>query len=410
MTEDEKHQPAPPNDRTNLMICGMTSMTAFQIECLTPSGSGAIATIAVSGPGAWSAVRRLFRPASPHPLPAQPRPGSTWFGTIGEGTGDDVILAVTETDPETLIEIHCHGGRQVVCWLIDLIQHEGGLLSSTIAVDSVESPWALLPHAKTLRTAAILLDQANGAFHRALAQIADALQTQQDSDAEAKLRDLIQYAAIGRHLIEPWRVVIAGAPNAGKSSLLNALAGYQRSIVAPVPGTTRDVVSATLAFDGWLVELSDTAGLRTAGDQLEQEGIVRAKNHIEQADLCLWVIDTTAPLPSSGDQSVGEWEFAADRTIAVLNKTDLPPAWDLSGFTEAASVSSLKGTGLDELAKRMTAFLVSVEPPPNAAVPYSVATCELVIVLLELLGAGNREEAIAAINAWRNPTPSDSER
>src|SRR5207244_11945531 len=81
-------------------------------------------------------------------------------------------------------------------------------------------------------------------------------------EAGRLLDELARYAGVGRHLTAPWRVAVAGAPNVGKSSLVNALAGYQRSVVAPTPGTTRDVVTALLAIDGWPVELADTAGLR----------------------------------------------------------------------------------------------------------------------------------------------------
>src|SRR5439155_711085 len=108
------------------------------------------------------------------------------------------------------------------------------------------------------------------------------------------LKELKSRTRLGRHLTNPWRVVVAGAPNVGKSSLVNALAGYARCVVSPTPGTTRDVVSTLIAVDGWPIELLDTAGLRLPGENLEQQGIALARAAVESADLCLWVIDASA--------------------------------------------------------------------------------------------------------------------
>src|SRR4029453_3197945 len=97
-----------------------------------------------------------------------------------------------------------------------------------------------------------------GAVRQVVAEI-----TREDwSDAVELLGAVLEFAELGQHLTAPWRVVLAGPPNVGKSSLINALAGYQRTIVSHVPGTTRDVVTTTTAIDGWPVELADTAGLR----------------------------------------------------------------------------------------------------------------------------------------------------
>jgi tRNA modification GTPase len=372
-------------------------MSATRLQCLTPSGSGAIAVIAVVGPDAWNVTRRLFRPASSKPLPDLPMELSTWFGTMGTGPGDEVIVSIPTTLPELVVEVHCHGGTQVVRWLIDLLRSEG-CVEAAATKAAREQPWELLPNAKTLRTAAIFLDQANGAFDRELEAIRRSLLRGESAAAEARLRELMRFAPVGRHLIEPWHVAIAGAPNAGKSSLLNALAGCQRSIVASVPGTTRDVVTATLAFDGWPVALSDTAGLRSGGDELEQEGIERAKQQIRQADLCLWVIDSTvAPPPALTERPL------AEHVLPVLNKTDLPSVWDRSCIPEAVSISCVTGAGLNELIGRMVAALVPAAPLPDTAVPYSAETRELVGKLLELLAEGRLQDAINGIDRFLSP-------
>src|SRR5205085_2661766 len=125
--------------------------------------------------------------------------------------------------------------------------------------------------APTAKTAAILLDQYHGAMDSALTQLKLAIERGDRRSGEKMRGELLLFAAVGRHLTKPWRVVVAGAANVGKSSLVNALAGYQRCVVSETPGTTRDIVTTQIALDGWPIELSDTAGQREAGESLEQE-------------------------------------------------------------------------------------------------------------------------------------------
>lgn len=359
-----------------------------RISCLTPSGAAAIAVIGVVGPDAWSIVRGLFRPASAKSLPADPLEGTTWFGHFGDGIGDEVLLAVVSRQPEPRLEIHCHGGRQVVRWLISQLTNGGCVEVAPETICQTDEAWRLLPHAKTLRTAAILLDQSQGAFARALAEIEQALAENCPGEAAALLQSLKRYVPVGRHLIEPWKVVIAGAPNAGKSSLLNALAGYQRSVVAPIPGTTRDVVTATLAFDGWPVEIADTAGLREGGDVIEVEGIERARRQLADADLCLWVIDITGPPPPPVETFASSNGVCSERILPVVNKVDQPPAWNREAIANAVAISAVNGEGLDELIRDMVHRLVPDPPPPGAAVPYSEDARRIVADLARRLSPG----------------------
>jgi tRNA modification GTPase len=199
-----------------------------------------------------------------------------------------------------------------------------------------------------------VLDQLAGAWVR------DVAAARQSPDARAMLAALAARWHVGRHVVEPFRVIIAGAPNVGKSSLANAIAGYQRSIVSPTPGTTRDLVSTDLAIDGWPIVLTDTAGIRFAGEDLEGRGIEQARGALAEADVVLWVLDASTP---------PVWpESPTPTTHLVLNKTDLPPAWD-SAALDAHRVSAATGTGVAELLAALAGWLVPDVPPPGAGVP-----------------------------------------
>ena len=116
-------------------------------------------------------------------------------------------------------------------------------------------------------------------------------------DRLEQLKGLLRFGDLGLHLTTPWRVVLTGPPNVGKSSLINALVGRERAIGSAQPGTTRDVVTAVTAVGGWPIELADTAGVRQVVDPLEREGVNRAKRSREHADLVVMVADATQNAP-----------------------------------------------------------------------------------------------------------------
>jgi tRNA modification GTPase len=295
-----------------------------------------------------------------------------YFGTLGDGShADEVVVAMKADD---VIEVHCHGGRRVVEWLATLL---GKVVPAKPALGN---PWECLQHAPTLRTASILLDQCQGAFDRSVAEILRSLDSN-PAEAGEKLSVLARYAFLGRHLVTPWRVVIAGAPNVGKSSLVNALAGFQRSVVSETAGTTRDVVTTLTAIDGWPVELIDTAGLRETADPLEAEGVGRAESARTEADLVLWVLDgSRASAPTLGPDFV------------VINKTDLPAGWDWQTIPTANLVSATAGAGIAELLSAIAGRLVPLVPEEGAAVPFSPALAESVTAARTAYLAGNFEE------------------
>ncbi|HET6576073.1 MAG TPA: GTPase, partial [Fimbriiglobus sp.] len=256
---------------------------------------------------------------------------------------------------------------------------------------------ALEPLAKapTLRTASILLDQYHGTFIKTITDIVAALGHGDHDTASTQLQTLADFAPVGRHLVIPWRVAVAGAPNVGKSSLVNALAGYQRAIVAPVAGTTRDVVTTTTALDGWPVELADTAGLREEAESLEAAGIGLARRHLAEADVVVWVLDVSTPnlvWPAGPDA-----ERIGRERLLVANKIDLPAAWGLDAAPIVLRLSAATGTGIPELASAISHLLVPHPPTTGAAVPFTPELADAIESAHRLLASGEFAAAHKAL-------------
>lgn len=344
-------------------------MSGATVSRLTAPGSAAIAVVEVRGPQAYLLAKRLFTPAGKS-LPESPEVGRFWFGTLGR---DEVVLSVTDADA---IEVHCHGGPRVVRWVIEQFTSNGAKEAATRTLRPSAEGFELLQRAPTLRTASILLDQLNGAFAAEVRCILALLESAPALAAQP-LRRLAQLGnTVGRHLVEPWKVVIAGPPNVGKSSLVNALAGYQRSVVSEVAGTTRDAVGVQIAFDGWPVELTDTAGIHAA-EGLEAEGIKRAKRAMAESDVIVWVLDATRgrPVwPTGQDGLPDRWH------IYAVNKCDLGFTWGLehADAAEPTLVSAVTGDGIPHLAATISRQLVQHELRDGEAIPFTPRLIELV--------------------------------
>lgn len=341
--------------------------------------------MAVSGSDTLDVVGRLFRSASGQPLRAMANRQIVYgrFGPLGE----EVVVCRLGDD----LEIHCHGGQAAVEAVLEALSECGCCEVSWrdwiehrapdhIAAAAIEA----LASAPTLRTAGVLLDQQQGALRR---EIDDCLGLIVANNAVAlpeaieRLRTLARRWQVGRHLTEPFQVVVAGRPNVGKSSLVNALVGYQRSIVFDQPGTTRDVVSARTAFDGWPVELSDTAGLRDVDNAVEAAGVELARDRLAAADVRLLVFDACQPWSEEDAALAARWPGA----LIVHSKCDL--AAPSTERPPGIHTSAVTGVGIAALVKALGKSLVLDPPLPGAAVPFTANQ------------QGSIDEAVAALTA-----------
>lgn len=183
------------------------------------------------------------------------------------------------------------------------------------------------------------------------------------------------------------RTVIAGAPNAGKSSLLNALLGEDRAIVSPEPGTTRDYIEDRIIVGPHLLRIVDTAGLRSASGEVETQGIERSLRQIERADIVLLVLDSTQPAPPLPRQVADS--AALGKLVVIANKCDLPGSCAGGTLFEGIRtlrLSALTGEGLDELRRRIVELIETrIVPEADGAVLVGARHAEALRAMLEAL-------------------------
>ena len=360
----------------------MRKVSSPVVVQLTPPGRGAVATVLVEGPGAREAVVANFHPQGPQERPTD-RPCLRRFPSE---TGEEVVVRCRS---DRSVALHCHGGEAAVARILDVLVRQGcrAVEWRDWVRDTHDDPITAaariaLAEARTERTAAILLDQYQGALRRALDAIEQALTSNETPSARQQIETLLSRADLGLHLSKPWRVVLAGRTNVGKSSLINALVGYDRAIVHHAAGTTRDVVTAQTAVDGWPIELSDTAGWnRSAGElersagELERSAGELAQKRLAEADLAILVFDAAQPW-SEADRAV---MHSVPSALVVHNKSDLPLS--RGGRAAGLAVSALTGEGIGELVHGIADRLVPELPSPGGAVPFTLQQAEYLKVL-----------------------------
>ena len=361
----------------------------------TPPGQGGVGMLRVSGPGAYEAVQQLIgRPLRPRVATlcdiAEPDGGeiidqglALWFPAPGSFTGEDVVELQSHGSPvvlQRLLDAVCTAGarlarpgefseRAFLNGKMDLAQAEA--VADLIASTSIQAARAAM---RSMRGE--FSEQVNG-LAQAMAELRTYVEACIDfPDEEVEflqsgqilercsaigrdLGELLARSEQGRLLNEGVAIAIVGAPNAGKSSLLNVLTGEDAAIVTDIPGTTRDLLRVDMVLDGLAVRLVDTAGIRDASDQVETIGIDRARQQARLADLVVVVLDATEVNANQVGNSVAQLlaglDIGDERVLVVMNKLDLLAA---AGDKQAAGhdlcwVSALRGDGLDELRASM---------------------------------------------------------
>ena len=370
------------------------------VAIATPAGRGGIGVVRLSGPASHPiAVRLLARAAGLTPRHAtlgrvvDPETGTpidevvaTWFAAPHSYTGEDVV------------EISGHGSPVLLRAIVEIAMTVGARLAEPgeftlraylrgrLDLAQAEAV-ADLVDAVTPLQARAAMDQLEGTLTSTIAGIDAALFdliarleasldfpeegfhfiSRPDAVAEAtrirgELERLAKDGRAGRVLREGRTVVILGRPNAGKSSLFNALVGASRAIVTDIPGTTRDLLTERVDILGLPLTFVDTAGLREARDEIEAEGVRRARQAQSVAALALVVIDGSQPLTDADRDLVAS---APQPFIVMASKADLPRAWDARELPASAgdplSVSAQAETGIDALKRRIAAVLTDRE-------------------------------------------------
>ena len=283
-----------------------------------------------------------------------------------------------------VVDLLCERGCASTHWQDWLGESEADPIRTAAQIELADAP--------TARTAAVLLDQYQGALSSAIRSVLDAATAGEWETASAALDAILVQRGVGLHLTKPWRVVLAGRPNVGKSSLMNALVGFQRAIVCDLPGTTRDVVTAMTAIDGWPIQLADTAGLRSTRDEIELAGVTRATAAAGAADLVLLVED------AQGNNEVAL--PTTTRILRVLNKIDLPPTQLAAGERQFdLRTSAVTGEGIANLVAAIGQALVPLPPIARAAVPFTAEQVER----LEEARSAARERDAAAVTRSLQP-------
>ncbi len=368
----------------------------------TPPGEGAIALVRISGANAIQIADKIFRGKE---KPSRFASHVQHLGEIFSAEDqliDQVVLSIHRAPAsytsEDLIEISCHGGALVCAKVLEACLRAGAraarpgefteraflngkmdLTQAEAVIDLIRARTDLALRSATEQLEGRLGDQIRKIRDELIALLAhinasidfpeEGIAPDEGETLCARLESvreeiaaLLATADQGRVLREGVRVVIYGATNAGKSSLLNRLLGYDRVIVSDTHGTTRDTIEETVNLDGVPVRLLDTAGLRTSESELESEGIARTEKSLELADLRLHIADRNAPKPAHFNGRAGD-----SNEIVVLNKSDLPEASDWQNFT-ALRISCVTGEGLPQLQKEILARIRQQNLRPESAV------------------------------------------
>jgi len=358
----------------------------------TAQGEGGIAIVRVSGKLSRHILRSVFRPDV---IEAEYESHRMYYGHVVEENGEivDEVMAVIMIAPhsytrEDVLEIHCHGGTACSEAILNRVLRAGAqmaepgeftkraFLNGRIDLSRAEAVMQLIgARGEAARRAS--LRQLGGGVSSFVGDLSkrltDVLSTvEAATDFPEEMEEPLVAGAVceavceiaeeieekldpraARILREGASVVLAGRPNVGKSSLLNALVRQERAIVTDIPGTTRDVLTERVELNGLYVELSDTAGIRETGDKIEILGVRRARGALSRADVVLLVLDLSEPLTADDRALLRD---ADERYVLCLNKADLPPRLGESSLPnlDRVRLSAKSGAGV----KALTAMIL----------------------------------------------------
>ena len=331
----------------------------------TAMSSSGIGIIRISGDEAYSVMQKIFRPHNPEKKMNEQPAYTVHYGTIADGEEilDEVLVMLMKAPhsytAEDTVEIDCHGGRLVMQRILDLVLRNGArpaqpgeftkraFLNGRIDLSQAEAVMDLIQSRNKLALRSSV-SQLQGSVKQEIEKLRSSI-LYETAYLEAALDDpehisldgysekflkkvqdicsetehLVNSSENGRLLREGIKTVILGKPNAGKSSLLNVLLGEERAIVTEIEGTTRDVLEEQLQLGDLSLSLLDTAGIRSTEDVVEQIGVERARKQAEDADLILYVADSSRPLDES-DEEILEL-LKGKNALVLLNKSDLNP-------------------------------------------------------------------------------------
>ncbi|NJL76701.1 MAG: tRNA uridine-5-carboxymethylaminomethyl(34) synthesis GTPase MnmE [Saprospiraceae bacterium] len=350
------------------------------VALATPNGMGAIAIIRLSGKTAISIVNQTFKGKD---LTQQPS-HTIHFGFILNESGevlDEVLVSLffapKSYTKENVAEVSCHGSPYITAQLLQLFIRKGARLAQPgeftmraflhgqMDLSQAEAVADLIA-SDTQRAHAIALQQMRGGFSKDIATLrqqlidfASLIELELDfseedvefadrtalknlvTSAQQLVNSLIQSFQLGNAIKNGINTVIAGRPNAGKSTLLNALLNEERAIVSPIAGTTRDTVEEVLQINGIAFRLIDTAGIRAAQDQIEAIGVAKTMQKIEQSAMVLYVFDIIQTSPADVASDIQQLFHNHTPFLLVANKMDLNPYTKMNHYT-----SSLAAVGL----------------------------------------------------------------
>lgn len=362
----------------------------------TAAGEGGVAIVRVSGADCRRIIARVFRAKNGKPLENRVL---TYGYVMEDGDVADEAMAVLMRAPhsytrEDVAEIHCHGSQALVGKILRLLMAAGArmaepgeftyraFLNGRIDLAQAEGVMRMIRAGseRAMRSAVRQMEGGVSAFVRTareeitslLAAMAAAIdfpdeveETQTAREVTAACKAIAAKLAAacdaraGRIEDEGLRVVLCGRPNAGKSSLLNALLGGERAIVTDIPGTTRDTLTEAVQIGGVRVLLTDTAGLRETGDAVERIGVERAKKALAEADVRALVLDSASPLTEEDKTAL----FGLAPQMIVLSKGDLAQRLTAADVREAfgdvpmVTVCATRGEGMEALRDALTAFV-----------------------------------------------------